>query len=463
LGVRPFVSMGLVLALAGCALGPGVGSTRLPVNSGKLGTVPGLDASGAGFRGPGGLAGSRSPSITGSSVISNNGGSIISNNGGSLTGVVRLPASLLSENGAGLAFVPGSNIISDAGSSLVSSHGSKRSLLSMVSEAPVVGATVALLHATGQPVLGADGQARTAVTDGSGHYQFAGTPPGRNAVLSVALPGGKGTMQAIAPAHGQEAVPIDVISTLTTAYILERYVKPQAGSQDLEGVLDKLPSDVERATREQALAAQEAGTAPLPDALTSDKLLSAVEKLRQSASGFDKQLETVKKLLVVAGLSNLGAGRPGLEVALGRTGQLAIAPDGRLLITSFDEARTWSLGSDGRVLEVPGADGGTVIQAADGNTWLVGGRWTAGLHIDRLEKDGSLSPVLAAGRWPAGHRYSGGVGLPNGHLLIFSETEGPFQTVADDLAPDGNLVLQHTWTGPDASIFQLGPVSEIRC
>ncbi len=51
-------------------------------------------------------------------------------------------------------------------------------------EPPVVGATVALLDADGEPVLGPDGEPLTSTTDANGLYLFSGLPPG-DYVVSV--------------------------------------------------------------------------------------------------------------------------------------------------------------------------------------------------------------------------------------------------------------------------------------
>jgi hypothetical protein len=269
-------------------------------------------------------------------IVSNNSGGIIANNAGSLTGVVRAPASLIANN---------------AGNIISGNTGGYR-LLGTVTEAPVGNATVKLLYADGRAVTGADGKPITAVTDAQGKYTFAGILPAKNLQVAVEL-GDKGTLKAIASREGGEKRTVDVnlISTLTTGYILNQYVKGQA---DPNATFDKLPSSVEAETRAKATTAFEGGNTAVPARLTDTEVVQTVDALRQQSTTFNAQMEEVKKLLIAAGQSDLGAGRLGTEVNLDIVGNLLVTADGTLYITAPTDRRLWKLDAAGKLQTAAG-------------------------------------------------------------------------------------------------------------
>jgi hypothetical protein len=244
-----------------------------------------------------------------------------------LSGLVMAPATLLSNNGAG--------IVSDHGGGIIANNGGGYRLAAVATQVPVAGATVRLLDAAGQPVKGADGQPLTATTSASGAYAFASVPAGHNYVLSTDL-GATGSLTAIAPLNTAKA-DVDLVSTLTTTYILDQYVKGQA---DQVKTLDKLPASVEADTRTKAAAA----LTVVPDALTPTKVVAAVDSLRKADATFDAQMEAVKKLLIVAGQSDLGNGLPALQVDLQDVQRLLVAKDGGLVIVA--SKRIWRMAPD---------------------------------------------------------------------------------------------------------------------
>ncbi|MFP5504399.1 MAG: hypothetical protein ACLGIN_18085, partial [Candidatus Sericytochromatia bacterium] len=260
------------------------------------------------------------------------GAGVVSNNGGSLIGKVKAPASLVSNNGGG--------IISDKG------LGYRVQALEQV---PVAGAKVALLDASGQPVM-KDGQPLETTTDASGGYALEVDFQPSNWQLRVGLPQGRGQLAAFVPGGGEEReVGVDLVSTLTTTYILERYVKAQA---DAQKTLDKLPAAVEVETRRKAQAALEGGAVAVPESLETDRVLETVEALRQQDATFDQQMETVKRLLVAAGLSDLGNGQIATEVFLPQIRQALPAPDGSVYLNC---GLIWRLMPDGTLRRVTGA------------------------------------------------------------------------------------------------------------
>lgn len=274
-------------------------------------------------------------SNNGAGVISNNGAGVIGNNAASLSGIVRAPASLLSNNGAGYRIL-----------------GGRFRVMGAVAEGPVAKATVKLLDAEGKAIAGADGKVLTAVTDDQGRYEFKGILPANNLLVVVDL-GDKGALKAIAPKGGGEArkANMDLISTLTTSYILDQYVK---GQTDRQKTLDKLPPNVEAETRAKAASAFETTNTTVPAKLTDADVVMTVNGLRQRDTAFNEQMETVKRLLIAAGQSDLGSGRLGTEVNLSSVSGLVIAADNTLYINAPYDRRVWKLDANGRLVTAAG-------------------------------------------------------------------------------------------------------------
>ncbi|MDB5099175.1 MAG: hypothetical protein JWM80_3596, partial [Cyanobacteria bacterium RYN_339] len=294
--------------LAACVRSPAATKPKatapIPVSAGVSASSGGnLVASGGGnviASGGGNIIGSG-----GGNVIGSGGGNVIANNGGSLAGDVLAPAGIIANNGGGL----------------VTDNGSGLRLLAVPAQQPLAGVTVRLDAVTddkGQPIV--------AKTDAAGHFSFPATPAGHHLVLVVEL-GKAGSLQAIATKdRGPGAkVDLDLVSTLTTAYILDQYVRSE------RAVLDKLPADVEAATRAKAGAA----LAAVPDALTTTQVVAAVTALRGKDKALDDQLEVVRRLLVVGGSASQTDGSA-LLAALNQPKGMALADDGTLY---FADAR----------------------------------------------------------------------------------------------------------------------------
>lgn len=270
--------------------------------------------------------------------IATGGGSIVSNNSSSLIGKVKAPASL----------------ISDKGNGLVSNNGGNYALLAAPEQVPLAGATVRLLDAAGAPIQGTDGKALTAVTDAEGNYGFQTALPTQNLVVEVALADAKGAVRAVVPREGtgRKTVEVDLVSTLTTGYILDRFVRTQA---DPLATFEKLPAEVEAATRQKAQTALVGGAAAVPDALTDARVVETVDALRAKDASFNDQMETVEKLLVVAGASDLGSGLKATEVTIQSVDDLEIGPDGTMYVLTTADNRVWRVRPDG-VIEVAVGD-----------------------------------------------------------------------------------------------------------
>lgn len=266
----------------------------------------------------------------GGGLITDAGGGIISTNAGNLVGAARVPASLIGNNGSAYR------------------------VLAAPQQVPLANAQVRVLDAAGQAVLDAAGQPLVTTTNAEGHYVLKVPEPVRHMVVSIALPGTAGTLTAIAPREkiGLKAVNTDLYSTLTTSYVLSQYVR---GQGDPGAALDKLPAEIELETRVKAASAFEKAGATVPASLKEAEVVSAVEKLKQADTTFGEQMEKVRKLLVVAGLSDLGSGKLGTEVALSAIRNLAVADDGTLYINCGSAHRVWRLASDGRLYTAAGS------------------------------------------------------------------------------------------------------------
>ncbi|MDB5101489.1 MAG: repeat containing protein, partial [Cyanobacteria bacterium RYN_339] len=244
------------------------------------------------------------------------------------------------------------NIIGSGGGNILGNNGASWKLLAAKPALPFVGAEVRLVDAAGQPVPGPDGKPLVAITDGTGAYSFTANLPARNLLIDVTLPEGKGTERAVVPRDGgKQVVDVDLVSTLTTGYIVEQYVKTQ---KDPLATLEKLPAAVEADTRAKAAAAIAAADFAPTDLLTP-AVVKAVEDLRKADKTLDAQMEAVKRLLVVAGASELGTGLKATEVTIRDVDDMVFAADGTLFILTTQDNRVWHLKADG-TLEIAAGD-----------------------------------------------------------------------------------------------------------
>ncbi len=301
---------------------PGVVATLAPISPPPSGAPTGLAVLAGRVSAPtalvlaaGGLISDR-----GAGIIANNGGGLIANNGG--------------------------NIIANNGGGLVSNNGGGYRLRAL-EQVPLVGVPITLVDGNGQPLVGPDGKPVMTVTDAEGRYAFAGVRPGRHLVVRAELPTVGALTRIVAPTVAD--APLDLASTLATTYILDKFVATQA---DRQATLDRLPADVEAETVLIAGAAA-ANDAP-PVSLVNAEIVARVDALRARDTSLDAQMEKVKKLLIVAGVSNLGAGEIATEVALKPFKTIWPLADGRVYLHIPDDGMLWQLDLDGRLRAVAG-------------------------------------------------------------------------------------------------------------
>lgn len=283
-------------------------------------------------------------------VVSNNGGSVVSNNG----------AGFISDQGGGFISDQGGGLISDKGGAYNLLASKRYGLAATTDLLPFAGARVTLYTAAGKPVLGPDGKPLFTFTDAAGRYAFTAPLPANNLVATIGLSPTLGRLSAIVPgalgagAAARGSVPIDLVSSLTTGYILEQYVK---GQPEPITTLDRLPADVEAETRAKASASFASGTTAAPTSLSPAAVVALVDGLRGQDASFNAQMDKVKALLIVAGQADFGNGLAATRVALSVSG-LAGGPDGTLYISSERGNRIWRLMPDGTLRAAAGLGSG---------------------------------------------------------------------------------------------------------
>ncbi len=287
------------------------------------------------------------------------GGGLISDKGASIVGKVKGPAGIVANNGGGIIANNGGGVVSNNGGGVVSNNGGNvvsnnggSYRLTAVEEVPGVGLEVELQRADGTPLRDAAGQRITDVTKADGSYRLPFAGGDRHALVAVKLPADRGKLLAFV-ARGAIAKPtqvdVDLTSTLTMGYILEKYVKDQA---DPVAVLERLPPALEAETRTiVATAVAKETTAPLT--LTASEVLATVERIRDADPAVDAQLEVVRTALL-AGLSNLGAGEPADTIETDAAG-VVVAPGGEIVFAGSQSRRVWKKDQAGRLTPIAGS------------------------------------------------------------------------------------------------------------
>jgi hypothetical protein len=275
-----------------------------------------------------------------------------------LSGSVVAPPGILSNNGSGILSNNGSGIISENGAGVIANNSGSYRLMA-VQQAPLAGAKVYVLDAQGRTIRGKDGQALFAMTDAQGRYAFSGDLPTHNFLLAVELADGKGLWQAVLPkdAPSPRKVDLDLISTLTTTYILGKYVSTQA---DQQATLDKLPAAAEADTRAKAGSAFDKANEAVPSSFDAAVTVPVVEDLRGKDASFNDQLEVVKRLLIAAGQSDFGNGQAADKARFGRLQTVQPLADGSFWLCSQDDGRLWSIDPAGTLHAL----GGTGVKGA---------------------------------------------------------------------------------------------------
>ncbi|MEB3223251.1 MAG: hypothetical protein VKS61_14340 [Candidatus Sericytochromatia bacterium] len=275
-----------------------------------------------------------------------------------LRGRVTLPAQLISDHGSGLIGNHSGGLIGNHSAGLVTNNGStllgtQRFQLAQgqaVAQAPLASSPIALVGADGEPLRDAAGRPYLTTTDAEGRYAFPAIPTDR-AVVVVCQAAGKATQAAALVPRTVQTADLDLASTVMSAYVLERFARTQP---DPQASLERLPADLEARARE---ATRQALTAA-PERLDVPTAIRVVEELRGREAGVNTLYEEVRKAMVVAGQSDLGAGELATQARFAKLVGAALAPDGTRHVMDGGGGRLWKL-VNGKLVAVAGLGGGT--------------------------------------------------------------------------------------------------------
>jgi sugar lactone lactonase YvrE len=353
-----------------------------------------------------------------------------------LTGVVTAPAGIVSQGAGNIVSQGAGNIVSQGAGNIVSQGAGNYRLQAAPAQQPVAGLKVRVLDAAGKPVNGLE-----TTTDAAGRYSFPHGVPARGVRVVVEV-GGHGQLEAIAPkGRTSPQADIDLASTLSSVYIVARYVATQA---DPLATLDRLTPDAARATVGKATSALAGAGVQLPTTLDGPHVAAAVERLRQQDAAFDRQLEDVRKLLVVGASSVAATDGPALQAVVTPQG---LAVDARGVVYFTDKNVVRKLTPDGRVATIAGsgeygdADGkGTAAAFSNPGPLVVDGQGNLVLidfsngKLRKVTPEGTVSTLVPAGAFD----LMSGLAIDGAGTIYVAESRPPR---IQKVTPDGKVAL----------------------
>jgi sugar lactone lactonase YvrE len=290
-------------------------------------------------------------------LVSNNSGSLVSNNTASLAGSVTAPSTLIGANT--------SKLIGANSSKLLGGNTSKFAIAAITTE-PLQNALVYLSDAYERLWVDPDTRAVIATTtDDQGRFTFAKAPATDSIVVNAVLAGNRRMVGFLVTRPGENAVALDVASTLVTEFLRSRAYAAGGrtlGSYDPD--LTRTPP-LAKLTRE----ALDAEKIALPDLLVGripvmnrDYLVSFATKLPQLKKAWEDMLgEKITVIETVAGdrTGFAGDGGPARAARLANPGALTLGGDGAVYIADTSNNRIRRLGADGKIATIAG--GGTEL------------------------------------------------------------------------------------------------------
>jgi hypothetical protein len=347
-------------------------------------------------------------------LISDNGGALSAPSRqqgavGALQGRVTLPATIIANHGGGLIGNNSGGLITDRASAGLVGQRYVLGQAPALVQVPVASSTVALVDAAGKPLQDAAGKPYVTTTDAEGHFSFGAVPEGK-AVVAVCQVAGQATQAAALVPRTVKTADLDLASTVMSAYVLERFARTQP---DPQASLERLPAELEARAR---AATRQALTTP-PERLDMPSALRVVDELRAREAGVDGLYEEVRKAMVVAGQSDLGAGDLATRARFAKLTGTALGPDGTRYVMDGGGGRLWKLVA-GKLVAVAGLGGGTEeipdppagARALDVNLGEIvslaidtaGRPLLLGPHrLDRVKADGTLERMWVAPPPPA--------------------------------------------------------------
>ncbi len=237
--------------------------------------------------------------------VPNPGGSeqdtLISNNAASLSGLVRGPATLISNNGAGYRLLG-------------------------LDQQPAAQALVYLTAPDERFYAGTDGKALHTLTDSEGRYAFTAAPAGVPVVITVLLANNKRLVGFMIPAKGANEYDVDVATTVAAEFFRDQARLAGKSMADYPALTDELPKIITM-TRELLTS----GKMPLPD--LGVNAIPAMRHAYVRAFGADnqalsdawKRLLGYRPLLIDEVDAGLDAGLNALSIHVDENGNLYTA------------------------------------------------------------------------------------------------------------------------------------------
>ena len=291
----------------------------------------------------------------GANVIGQNGASVIGQNGANVIG--QNGASVIGQNGAAIVSNNGGSVIGQNGAGIISNNGGS------LGQRPLAFAMLKVVDAAGKPKLGKNGQPLEGRADAWGQFLIPREEIDANSVIKVSSPIVNGELAAFLPKGAQtpdQELEVDMVSTLSTTYILETYV---AGKQ---GILERLTPEIEAEARQDVKKAIESKVDGLIETTDTREVVAALERLIGKDSGVQDVFDRIETLLIVVGIQNDGDGLPARSVPLDEVRGVLATADGVYIFTPGDH-RLRFVGADGLLRNVVKENGWPYPEVKPGN------------------------------------------------------------------------------------------------
>lgn len=190
------------------------------------------------------------------------GAGIIASNTASLSGHVKIPARLISENGAGLISENGAGLISEHGAGYVAlgRHASGRRIATL-GEIALANSLVYLLNPNEQFLADANGRRIMTATDANGDYMLSAAVPANTQILVSAMLSGNRRMIGYAlTRHGDNKVNVGIASTYATEFFRMMATKSNKTMADYPEAMTKLAVIIDETQK-----LLDDGKLPIPD------------------------------------------------------------------------------------------------------------------------------------------------------------------------------------------------------
>lgn len=244
-------------------------------------------------------------------VIGQNTANIVSNNGGSVIG--QNTANAIGQNTANVIGQNTANVIGQNTANIVSNNGGSFKL----GQRPLAYAAITLKDAAGIQRKDFSGNEISAKADAFGRFAIPRSAVPANSILNAVSPEIKGELAAFISREsaGAGSLEVDMVSTVTSTYILEKFVN---GRQE---VFDRLTAEIENEAKVDVLSALEKlverDEKTLPT-LDKGSIVSSVESLIAETREVEDVFERIEDLLILVGIVNRGEGNSATLARMGK-------------------------------------------------------------------------------------------------------------------------------------------------